>query len=356
MNVLDRETATTAEGPVTAKVAQGDVLVRNFWYIAAWSAEIKHELMQRWILDQPIAMYRSEAGEVIAMADRCPHRRYPLSKGCLVGDNVQCSYHGFTFAPTGTCVSVPGQTSIPSAARVKTYPVVEKNGVVWLWPGDPSRASVADVPNAPWITDWTTITGYAHLNARAILLVDNLLDLSHETYLHPSSIGTSDVAETPISVEQKDGVLHVGRRMSGAECPPFYKNSTGITGTIDRWQEIDFYPPGYYLLNIRVAPTGSTDEAYHMKVIYGITPETGRSVHDFWAVCRDFARVDDALSEALRAQQTFVVQEDVDAVNDLERMVTSDNTNLPEISIGIDRGGLVARRLIADLGKVEALS
>ena len=80
------------------------------------------------------------------------------------------------------------------------------------------------------------------LAARASLLVDNLMDLSHETYLHGGYIGTPEVAETPITteVDEEAGIVYVSRHMDDAECPPFYAKSTGIQGRITRWQDIEF--------------------------------------------------------------------------------------------------------------------
>jgi len=329
-----------------------DVLQQH-WYIAAWSSEIGRTPFARRIADEAIVLYRTESGEVAALADRCPHRRFPLSRGTVVGDTLQCGYHGFTFAANGSCVSVPGQEKIPGAARVQAFPVVERSGVVWVFPGDSARADASTIPETPWITEWTTVTGYAHIRSRAMLLMDNLLDLSHETYLHPTSIGTSDVAETPITVEQTGRVLHVRKQMIAAECPPFYRNATGMTTRIDRSQNIEYTPPGYYQLNIRVVPTGSTEPGFKLKVIYGLTPETATTTHDFWAVCRDFARDDAAITDSLNEQQIFVVREDVDALNALEAAIASDASNAPEVSIGIDRGGLVARRMIAQFARHE---
>jgi len=329
-----------------------DVLQQH-WYIAAWSSEIGRTPFARRIADEAIVFYRTESGEIGALADRCPHRRFPLSRGTVVGDALQCGYHGFTFAANGSCIRVPGQEKIPGAARVQAFPVVERSGVVWVFPGDVARADENAIPKTPWITDWTTVTGYAHIRSRAMLLMDNLLDLSHETYLHPTSIGTSDVAETPITVEQTGRVLHVRKQMIAAECPPFYRNATGMTTRIDRSQNIEYTPPGYYQLDIRVAPTGSDEPGFKLKVIYGLTPETSTTTHDFWAVCRDFARDDSAMTDSLNKQQTLVVQEDVDALNALEFAIASDASNVPEVSIGIDRGGLVARRMIAQFARHE---
>jgi phenylpropionate dioxygenase-like ring-hydroxylating dioxygenase large terminal subunit len=113
---------------------------RNQWYVAAYAAEIGRGLFARTVLGEPIAFYRTGAGAIAALADRCVHRRYPLAAGNLVDDNLVCGYHGFTYDPTGTCVAVPGQKRVPRTARVPSYEVVEQDSLVWVWIGDPGRA------------------------------------------------------------------------------------------------------------------------------------------------------------------------------------------------------------------------
>jgi vanillate O-demethylase monooxygenase subunit len=356
MSVIESRVSQVSTRPVAPKSVLDLPVLKNQWYLAAFSTEIRHELLSRWIADEAIVFYRAEGtGAVAAIADRCPHRKFPLSKGRLIGDNLECGYHGFTFDPCGTCVRVPGQSQIPASANARSYPVVEQDGIVWLWPGSASLARREDVPRLPWVTEWTTVTGYAYLKARSILLIDNLLDLSHETFLHPTTIGQAEVAETPIKVEERDGAAWCSRHMDAVACPPFYVNATGMQGAIDRWQDIEFRPPGTYVLHIRVAPAGQTDGGYHLKVLYGITPETARTTHDFWAVGRDFARDNDIITESLRQQQAFVVDEDVTALDALEAMIVSETVRTPEVSIGIDRGGLIARKMMTELARREAL-
>jgi phenylpropionate dioxygenase-like ring-hydroxylating dioxygenase large terminal subunit len=273
---------------------------RNQWYVAAYAREIGRELFARTILGEPIVFYRTESGEPVALADRCVHRRFPLSESRLDGDRVVCGYHGFTYDTTGTCVAVPGQTRVPRTARVPSYPVVEQDSFVWVWIGEPARADTSRVPRAPWLADpgYTVVSGMEPLAARYELLVDNLMDLSHETYLHGGYIGTPEVASTPITteVDEEREIIYVSRHMDDAECPTFYAKSTGLEGRITRWQDIEFHPPCLYLLHSRIAPVGvlprehgSDPDAFHVEVVYAITPETEHSTHDFWAVARDFA-------------------------------------------------------------------
>lgn len=332
------------------------MFLRDQWYVAALSSELESKPLARQILGEYVALFRSEAGQVVALADRCPHRGYPLSLGTVVGEQLICGYHGFTFDCAGTCVSVPGQDRIPSKANVRSYTVVEQGPWVWIWMGR-GEADRSALPDTPWLTQadqWSCVSGVARINAPFDLLVDNLLDLSHETYLHNGSIGTPEVATTPIEVEvdEDNHVVRVFRHMNTVECPPFYARTTGLTGQVDRWQDIDYFPPGYYLLHARLAPVsqpplpdGSDDHAFHMKILYGLTPSTETTVYDFWALARDFCVGEEEIDEFLNKMQTAVVQEDVDALNVLHRRA-QEIPEVSEVSIKIDRGGLAARRML----------
>jgi phenylpropionate dioxygenase-like ring-hydroxylating dioxygenase large terminal subunit len=332
--------------------------VRNQWYVAAYGSEVGRTLLARTILGEPIVLYRTTGGQVAALADRCVHRRYPLSESTLAGDTIVCGYHGFTYDAGGHCVAVPGQQRIPRTARVAAYPVAEQDSLVWVWIGDPERADTGLIPRAPWLADpgYVTVRGMEPLAARYSLLVDNLMDLSHETYLHGGYIGTPEVAETPITteVDEERGVVRVSRRMADAQCPPFYAKSTGIAGRITRWQDIEYHPPCLYLLHSRVAPAGvvprpdGTDpDGFHVEVVYAITPSTGHTTYDFWMVARDFALGDDGVSEFLRENNRTVVLQDVTALNLLEEVISAEPPGTQELSIGIDAGALAARRLLA---------
>ena len=338
--------------------------VQNQWYVAAYATELGRNLLARTILGEPIVLFRANSGRPVALADRCVHRHYPLSQSQLVENTIVCGYHGFTYGTDGRCVAVPGQQRIPRTARVTCYPVAELDSFVWVWIGDPDRADATLIPRAPWLADgrYTTVAGMEPLAARYGLLVDNLLDLSHETYLHGGYIGTPEVADTPITteVDEERGIIRVSRRMADAACPPFYAQSTGITGRIVRWQDIEYHPPCLYLLHSRVAPAGvlpspdGTDpDGFHVEVVYAITPSTGTSTYDFWAVARDFALGDEAVSTFLHDSNRTVVLQDVAALNTLEQVVAAEPPGLQELSINIDTGGLAARRMLARMAAGE---
>lgn len=342
-------------------------IVRNQWYVAAYGREVGRELFARSICGEPLLLWRTEAGEVVATSDRCVHRRYPLSAtpSRLDGDTVVCGYHGFTYNSDGACIFVPGQRRIPKTARLRTYQVVEQDSFVWVWIADPDNPAAGDptrIPRAPWMDSpgYTVVSGMEPIACNYRLLVDNLMDLSHETYLHGGYIGTPEVAETPITteVDENRGVIYVSRHMDDAECPPFYAKSTGIRGRITRWQDIEYIPPCLYLLHSRIAPVGTPppDEngsdtgAFHTEIVYAITPEGENSTHDFWAVARDFALDDEHVSDFLAENNRTVVLQDVAALNILQQALDRERTGYQELSINIDAGGLGARRMLDRMG------
>ncbi len=334
-------------------------VARNQWYVIALSSEITSTPIARTVAGEQIVCYRVPGGRVVALRDRCPHRRYPLSLGRLNGEVLTCGYHGFCFQTDGRCIVVPGQERIPAHADVAVYELEERGLWTWVWIGD-SAAGDRRPPATPWLTSpdsWSVVTGMAPIECRTSLLVDNLLDLSHETYLHGGSIGTPEVAATPTmtTIDRERNVIAVSRHMDAVECPEFYARTTGLTSPIDRWQDIEFFAPSFYLLHVRIAPAGVTPErsgedpqAFHMKILYGLTPSTTGTTYDFWAVCRDFAIGDQEVDKFLDTMQREVVQQDVDALNIVESRIANDPDPF-EVVLGIDRGALAARRMIQEL-------
>ncbi len=333
------------------------------WYVAASVDDVGSTPIARTVCGEPIVLFRTASGVAVAMDDRCPHRGYPLSAGAVCGDDIQCGYHGLRFTPQGTCTWAPGQDRIPARARVTPRPLAEIGPWVWVWMGDPTSPEPDRLPAIPWLHDsrWTHVHGMELLDARYGLLVDNLLDLSHETFLHGELIGTPEVAETPITTTVDDdlAVVHVSRRMEAVECPQFYVGATGLRTPIDRWQDIEYHAPGFYLLHVRVAPAGSAPNAdgdhplaAHLKVLYAITPIDDHRTMDFWAVCRDFA-IDDADVDAFIARSNRdVVLQDVHALNLIETRL-GDTWEPVEVSLKIDSGGLAARRVLRQMIESE---
>ena len=153
--------------------------VKNAWYAAAWSDEVlPGALFHRTYLEQPVLIYRLGDGTAVAMSNRCPHRFAPLHLGKLVGETVECPYHGLAFSSEGRCVANPhGSGVIPNAAKLAAYPLIERHNILWIWLGDAARADPDKIVDYGFMTDtanWTTIHGYMHLNANYEIVIDNL--------------------------------------------------------------------------------------------------------------------------------------------------------------------------------------
>jgi vanillate O-demethylase monooxygenase subunit len=319
------------------------------WYVAGWAEEITRNPLRRIMLDEPVVMFRKLDGTITALLDRCVHRAYPLSAGCVDGDTIVCGYHGFVYDSAGACIAVPGQTTVPKNAGVRSFPIVERGAFVWIWMGDPERADEATLPPLPWTTDpgWHNIKDFATIGARYALLVDNLMDLSHETFIHGATIGSMDIVETPMTTETEGNIVRVGRHMEGAAIPANFKRYTGLTdGTIDRWQDIEYYVPACYTLHIRVAPHGAgEDEAFYTKIVYALTPETKRSTHLIRLISKNFGQNQpEWVAQSISKAHTLVLDEDRVALELLEENLP-ENGHWQELSVNFDRGGLQWRRV-----------
>ena len=341
--------------------------IRNSWYAVAWGSEVGRDILARTICNEPIVLFRQEDGAPAALEDRCCHRHLPLSQGKLIGDVVQCGYHGLQFNRNGACVEVPGQTAIPPGAGVRAFPVEERYGFVWAWFGEPALADPASIPAIERLEDpaWTGITGnILHLECDYQLLNDNLIDLGHETFVHASTIGHEVVAGTPIKTTRDGDFVRAERWMLDHDPAPFWKGaiaSIGYEGNVDRWQQIRFQPPCSYVLHVGVAPAGSgapegdKSKGVECCVISMNTPETDKSCWQFWTFYRNFNIDDAALDEKTNDTIHDILSEDI-VVLDAQQKSLDANPDAEYIDINHDAGGLQARRLISERLEHEGAS
>ncbi len=335
--------------------------LRNCWQVAAFTREvIGGHLLARRICDDPLVLYRASDGRAVALEDKCPHRFAPLSKGALDGDVLRCGYHGLCFDPHGRCTKIPGQDHIPSKARVRAVPVVERHRLVWVWMGDPERADPALVPDVHWLDDaqWVASEGYHRIEANYRLLNDNLLDLSHETYVHQRTIGHEAVAETPISIKVEEGTVRIDKEMPGCTPPPFYQFLGRLkpTDRIDRWQRTVYRPPGYIVIDVGVQPLESPPGANRVegRVINLMTPETAMSTHYFWAFARNFRLDETGVTEFLRVNVGRTFDEDKEMLEAQQRNIGEVAEPVFSIAVKADAGPTQGRRLLASHIEAEA--
>lgn len=335
--------------------------LKNVWYIAAFENEFDQPFVARRLLNVPVIMFRTSAGVYTALNDLCPHRLMPLSCGKRIGDDIQCGYHGMRFSAEGRCVEIPGQTQIPAAAVVGKYPVVARHGFVWIWLGNADLADVALIPDLHWHSDakWASSRGYHNVQADFRLMNDNLLDLSHETYVHHQTIGNGEkqsIANFPISVTtENDCVVRAHREMPGIEAPPFFAMVLDYRGLIDRWQTAINFVSGVNITVAAVCPVEQDrSNAFISYVLHLLTPETETSTHYFWANVRNFRLDDDELTETIRTAVVATFDEDKVVVEQQQRQIETLKMQVPHVATKLDEAPLRARRLLDRWVELEA--
>ena len=227
---------------------------RNAWYVASWEQDLAAEApFAITILGEPIVIYRSAAGRLVAMEDRCVHRLAPLSRGRCEGERLRCMYHGLLFDPDGIVVEIPGQEIIPPQARVRTYPTVARHSWIWVWMGDAAQADPGLIPPAVGFDDPDYILGRGQLDyaAEARLIHDNLLDFSHLSFVHANSFGASETW-----ARNRPRVRPVER---GVRVEQWIVNEQGMRSEapVDRWSTYDFLIPGVLLMTGGSFPVGT---------------------------------------------------------------------------------------------------
>jgi phenylpropionate dioxygenase-like ring-hydroxylating dioxygenase large terminal subunit len=290
----------------------------NCWYVAATSQEVGRQLLGRRLLGEEVLLYRQEGGTVVALEDRCAHRAMPLSLGYLVGDQVVCGYHGFTYAPSGECVRVPSQTNVPYGTRVRAFPVQEEAPFVWIWLGDPTRVADAPPPTLPWLREegWTTFGGTLHVQANYLLLHDNALDLTHFPFVHLElSTHVYRQVPPPLQVEVSETAVTYRRLFPPTRLADWQVRTTGLSEDQEYEQRESgtFVSPGLHIdhMDIVVPSTaGERSQVYEKVYIRAFTPEGPSSTHVFWQVARNYAMEDVAVTEDLRAVHEQMQLED----------------------------------------------
>ncbi len=337
------------------------MFLRNHWYVAASDAELGRTPLARTILGEPIVLFRGQDGTAVALEDRCAHRHLPLSMGRLIGETLQCRYHGLSYDMGGRCIRVPGQDQVPPGAKVKTYRLAERYRWVWIWMGDPALADPAKIPDYHWLddADWGAKASYLHVECDWRLIVDNLLDLTHLAFVHQTTIGTMALAEHAAVKLARDGDnVTVTRWTIDHPAPPSFIRLGGFTSNVDRWQIIEFAPPAYIRLDVGCAPTGTGAPegrrigGITMRNLNAITPETQTTSHYFWGQAHDFDTKNAETTARVFEQIQTAFFEDVEVLNAQQRNMDA-FAAAPQIDIAADAGTIQARRILDRLYRDE---
>ena len=338
--------------------------VKNCWYAAGWSADLSDKPVAKTLLDENIVLFRTEDGQVGALEDRCPHRFLPLSAGKMIGNGLQCGYHGLTFAKDGSCVAAPTQDSLPADACARSYPVSEQLALIWVWMGDPEKAYADEIYDLPQYHD--TKWGVAHgdaleIDANYLLLCDNLCDPTHVNYVHPTTLGSPDIVDTPVTYEQQEWGVTTSRWTPDSEPVGFFKAFGDFSGTVDRWQLYHMHIPSTAIIDFgsAVAGTGAEqgtgDQRIQVFSCHFITPITERKSVDYWLHVRNFAPNDPTVGEGISEQFRIAFAEDKYILSLIQREEENDE-GTKRVGLELDASTGLFRHMVNQRIKDESLS
>ncbi len=333
------------------------MFIKKAWYVALASSDLEESPIGRTICGEAIVFFRDNNNDVHALEDFCPHRGAPLSLGRVVNDRLRCGYHGLEMGCEGKTVSMPGQR-VGGFPSIKRYAAIERYGFIWVWPGDFLSSDETSMPELDWADNpsWAFGGGQYHIRCNYKLMVDNLMDLTHETYVHANSIGQPEIDETPCTTKVDGDHVITSRFMEGIDAPPFWKMALRGSGLpdhlpVDRWQVCHFSPPSHIMIEVGVALAGNggynapDDKKAYSLVVDFLTPETETSMWYFWGMARKFNVTDNQLTEAIREGQGKIFSEDLGMLErQQENLLRSPERKL--LNLNIDAGGVQARRVI----------
>ena len=344
--------------------------IRNAWYAAGLSEEFAvDELQGHAIAGRPVLLWRSRDGAVGAYDNRCAHKRMPLSEGRVLDDgSLECAYHGLCYVPGGDCVAVPSHPDgpIPKQAKLRPFPVIEQDGVVWVWPGDPDRQHDSRPPPTPEITAdaWDSVSsGPMQVPANYLLLIENLLDISHFYPLHDGNIG--DKANSRIPVKMVEGEVDGNRfvktirEVENYTQPPFLADWFGYD-VVDRHHTHCMVSPGLTRVEMRVAPPGQlgTEAERGYVLLHTHTPEDGTS--HVWRWCVNFtgglmSRSEPDVPSVERFAEMFpaVAAEDRWALEKQQQMFDFPDEGYTEVFLRPDKALRRARQVFSALLRKE---
>ncbi len=322
------------------------MILEDFWYVVAKSSDVGREIVARTVCGRPLAIYRTSDSSIAIVNNYCSHRRAPLSLGKVIGDTIECPYHGMRFGPDGRCVLIPSQADIPGRANIQSYPVIERYGLVWAWIGT-ADADIGKLPSLPWReqADWDPDTIYHyHVKASHMLMTDNLLDLGHVAFIHADTVGFDPAAlkEDPLKTDVEGNAVRNSRVIPNIAPSPNAVNWGGFKGLVERASISTWYPPCYTSIHFW---TRDETTSVELRIDHFITPETDRTHNYFIAVTRNFGVGDPAVSKMVYEDNDRVHQQDLVIVEAQQAMIDT-VPDYQEMPIRQDRGLVHAHRIM----------
>ncbi|WP_372731399.1 Rieske 2Fe-2S domain-containing protein [Novosphingobium sp.] len=336
--------------------------LRNAWYVGGFSDELLQGPIARTVLNEPIVIINDGAGGLSALTDMCPHRFAPLSMGQIDGGTVKCPYHGLVFNAAGRCIHNPhGKGARPDALSLRTYPVRQHDGLIWLWMGEPALADEVTPPLYPFLSDPAQAVqhGYLKVDANYELVTDNLLDLSHAEFLHAFIMPEGTASSIIYRAEQVANRVSAYHTMPDQPNTPLFELVLGVgVQRVDGFANSHWEAPANLMLETGVTVLDEGDgRVALLPQTHLLTPETETSTHYFWSVARDGSLDLPQLDAMLHAGLSNAFEhEDEPMIKAVQqRMAGRDFFDMGPALLPMDEGSVRARRILAKAIAAEAL-
>jgi phenylpropionate dioxygenase-like ring-hydroxylating dioxygenase large terminal subunit len=281
-----------------------------------------------------------------------------FSAGTVVDDGLRCGYHGLTFARDGSCIRIPGQDHIPAKARVRCYPAIERDAMIWIWMGDPALANPDEIVTYPYHADpanWPHKHATYEIAASAMLVIDNLMDLTHLGFVHASTIGGNPSAHVNaiMNVTPLETGLSYTRWMLDCATPPTHKMAVPTLGaSVDRWQEFEYIAPGCIRQwsGSLTAGTGAYTEGkrgggFSIRLFHAITPQTENTCLYFWSTAIGYRQNEPSVVTASFNDVAKAFQEDK-AILELQQIRIAETAPERLVNIANDGARIQMRRVV----------
>lgn len=332
----------------------------NNWYVAAFAHELAPgSSLSRRVCDKPVVLFRTENGRAVALEDRCSHRAMPLSAGGKCERNIiRCPYHGLEFDEHGNCVKIPTQPTVPSAARIRSYPVIELDAMLWIWVGDTAACDDKLVPRWLYHADpaWEWTSMRLEFNADAMLVIENLMDMTHIAFVHDAVINGDPDAQVnaTTTVNPAPRGVKVIRHMPNCSPPPQYQMGAQFKGKIDRWQEFEFVPGivRFWTGGVDVgtgAFEGRREGGVQLRHLHAITPKGPNSCYYHTTLARNFGLGNAELGEKLKEGSRITIDVEDRKIIEAQQARILEDPERRMVDIQADAAGIQARRIMRTL-------
>jgi phenylpropionate dioxygenase-like ring-hydroxylating dioxygenase large terminal subunit len=336
-------------------------LLYNHWYVAGFSSEFRHELSERTFLGRSLVIYRTGEGTPLAFQNRCAHRSFPLSRGMLEGDEIRCRYHGAKYNAAGEMIEVPCQDNCPRI-RLRQYRLYEAEPLVWIWMGNGEPAE--DPPATPWLgaaSGWEYGRGSTLIDGNYLLMMENLMDLSHLPFLHRDTFNfPPSYARIPVQVETDGTAMRYYRTdIANYHRSGFFPEAMAASFDGRRYAPLsggEFVVPGMMFgrgeLVLQDGRDGEQTD-FISRIPHFLTPETQTRTHYWYFHSRNFAQDDKPYTERLIERLTTGFAEDKLAIERVQHLQDCDNHPFREVHFGSDKPTVTMRRIVRGLAAAE---